>query len=136
MRISYLLLADSVNLSGDKVNALGIGVRQFQTTALPAVLSGWLLSSVELAADELMQYPLKLHVTLPSGKRKTIIDDEVGPDEPRGDVDPALPISLGVQISLAGYVVEEAGIHRFRLEVGRKRADYAFRVLPADPATG
>lgn len=129
MRLAYVLLADAANRTADgKVNALGIGIRQVQPATLPSVFTGVLMAGAEATKAEFGQHHVRLSLLAPGAKRATTIVEGTLDVADRPGIDERLPLSLDVQLRLAGLLLEQPGVYKLRIQIGTARGDYSFAV--------
>jgi hypothetical protein len=127
VKLTYLLLADAANKANGKVNALGIGFRRIETV-LPALIRAVVLISVELGPDEEVdQAPVKLVLERPGGSKDVIAEGTTSLTRPK-EFDERLPLYVNGQWDLGHVAVDEYGLYRLRVQLGKVRGEYRFVV--------
>jgi hypothetical protein len=134
-------IADSVQASGGKLHALGVGWRVLQTSAFPARHDRIGLGViVRTSAVESGNHLLTIGLTGPAGPVAFGVDNA---GSPRATVEAAFATPPGdgtatLALNLDGVVFEHEGDHAFVLAIdGQERARLSFRVqtTPDQPAS-
>ena len=134
MKIVLFQIVEAITHSPpDKLNVLGLGVRRFVAPSFPTFLNAVLVIQAEASMADIGAHRLRVALDFPDGKRRVIADGPVEIEE-RPGIDLRRPLILGAEVPLQAIPLEMAGAHRFRVTLGRVRAEYRFVIDALEPS--